>query len=489
MTASVVVAAGVSVAVAGSATAAPAAGAATYQRVAGPDRFATAAAAATSTYLHGAATVVLADGTGGYGVDALSAAYLAGSLQAPILLTAATTTPAVTASTLRNLGAKTLWLVGGPAAISDGQAAAFTAAGYTVHRLAGADRYATNEQIVDQPGPGAVGPVDNRPTAILATGADFPDALAAGPAAFAAHVPVVLTTSSELSGTAAAALKHLGITQVVIAGGTASVSTHVEDQLTAMGIRVSYRAAGVDRSDTSRLLADWEIAHSLVGDVTFAVAGGSETTGGVDALGGAPYAGARHEPLLLTNGPTNPGAVITFARAHAPTDATGTITILGGPAAVDPATATAIAAATSNPLPTCTTAQLSPSQAPVVGGLNHVGLVLTFTNQALTCTITGYPSVAGTVNGTAVVQARQTPRGYLGGPGAAPTVTLTPNQSASALLEGLDGPPAGQPCADYTALRITAPNDAQAASLPIAKRFCSPEVHPVTLDQSGGANS
>ncbi|MGN6524547.1 MAG: cell wall-binding repeat-containing protein, partial [Actinomycetes bacterium] len=56
-------------------------------RVAGDDRWETAAQIAAATYPNGAETVLLANGDRGSFADALSASYLAGALHAPILLT------------------------------------------------------------------------------------------------------------------------------------------------------------------------------------------------------------------------------------------------------------------------------------------------------------------------------------------------------------------------------------------------------------------
>ena len=57
--------------------------------------------------------------------------------------------------------------------------------------------------------------------ALMAT---FPDALAAGPLAYARALPLVLTDPGALSPQAAQTLVDLGIQQVVIAGGPTAVS-------------------------------------------------------------------------------------------------------------------------------------------------------------------------------------------------------------------------------------------------------------------------
>lgn len=154
------------------------------------------------------------------------------------------------------------------------------------------------------------------------------------------------------------------------------------------------------------------------------------------------------------------------------------------PAAPSPSTTTP----SGGPSP-CLTNQLSISDKPASGGLSHAGIVLVFTNHGAPCTLTGYPGVDGLRAGAAVVHAERTLSGYLGGAKSTATVTLPTGQSASALLEGLDGPPAGQRCASYTSLLVTPPNDRQSVPLISRAPLCSPQIHPVVVGGSGSANA
>ncbi len=83
-------------------------------------------------------------------------------------------------------------------------------------------------------------------TAVLATDRVFADALAAG----LLGLPVLLTDPEVLSDAAADALQQLGVTQVVVAGGTAAVSPAVEASLVDAGLAV-IRVAGADRTATA----------------------------------------------------------------------------------------------------------------------------------------------------------------------------------------------------------------------------------------------
>jgi hypothetical protein len=87
------------------------------KRVAGDDRFATAAAVSKRYFPSGADTVFLANGLGF--ADALSAAPVAARNGSPILLTHATSLPAATATELARLAPDVIVVIGGTGAISD----------------------------------------------------------------------------------------------------------------------------------------------------------------------------------------------------------------------------------------------------------------------------------------------------------------------------------------------------------------------------------
>jgi hypothetical protein len=101
--------------------------------------------------------------------------------------------------------------IGGPAAAADPQATA----------VAGADRYATSVLVARQ--------FFSAPaTAGLATGANFPDALAAGPRLASIGGPLLLTDPSALSASVASYLAQTPRpARVEVYGGTAAVSDAV----------------------------------------------------------------------------------------------------------------------------------------------------------------------------------------------------------------------------------------------------------------------
>ena len=276
-----------------------------FTRTAGSDRYATAGLLATAAFPGGAASAIVASGFDT--ADAEAASYLAGVDSSPILLVAPSgPLPAATVAALAALRVRHVTLVGLDAAIGrDVQAALATtpttdpAGGdLVVQRIGGDTRYDTMNLIDELPGPPAVGTVSGVPTAIVASGVTFADALAAGPEAYAAHLPLVLTDPASLSVQALVTLQDLGIQQVVIAGGPLAISPAVEGAIHQLGITTLARFAGTDRTDTARLLGDWAIAHLGFNDRHFDMATGDDASAGADALALAPLA-ARDGPRTV----------------------------------------------------------------------------------------------------------------------------------------------------------------------------------------------
>ncbi len=108
--------------------------------------------------------------------DALSAATLAASDRVPILLTRPDELPEATEGVLEHDGIGEVRIVGGPAAVSEEVEAEVNESGHETRRLSGADRYETALAIaaeLEEDG-NEVGQL------FVATGHNFPDAMAAG---------------------------------------------------------------------------------------------------------------------------------------------------------------------------------------------------------------------------------------------------------------------------------------------------------------------
>ncbi len=140
-----------------------------------------------------ASAVVLARSD--YFSDALAGGPLAAHVGGPLLITPGTPLsssldPRVLSEIERVLSpGRTVYILGGPLALSPAIDTTLSLVGYTVVRDQGTDEFATAVAIADQLGDPA--------TVFEATGTDFADALSAVPAAIQAHGAIVLTNGPE----------------------------------------------------------------------------------------------------------------------------------------------------------------------------------------------------------------------------------------------------------------------------------------------------
>lgn len=193
-------------------------------RLAGENRYATAAAISAATYAPSVPVAYVA--TGLDFPDALAGAAVAGAEGAPLLLVTRDAVPAATAAELARLQPAMIVLFGTPGSVSDAVLAAMgglTAGG--VSRVGGTDRYSTAA---------AISAAANNPgvaVAYVATGLDFPDALAGAALAGLTRGPLLLVTPDGVPPTAAAELTRLRPARIVILGGSGVVSDAIQVQL------------------------------------------------------------------------------------------------------------------------------------------------------------------------------------------------------------------------------------------------------------------
>lgn len=191
------------------------------ERLGGADRFATSALIARHAFSDGAATAFVA--TGRDFPDALAAGPVAALRDAPVLLVddrpPAASSVATATGALAALSVTRVVVVGSQASVSDAVAAQL-AAGRTLERIAGADRFATAARLNAAFSP--------RPASLyLASGEGFPDALAASALAGAQQRPLYLTRSWCLMEVVRLEHERLGRPAVVLLGGTPTLSDRV----------------------------------------------------------------------------------------------------------------------------------------------------------------------------------------------------------------------------------------------------------------------
>ncbi|MDQ1539977.1 MAG: hypothetical protein QOH29_703, partial [Actinomycetota bacterium] len=280
----------------------------TIARLAGPDRFATAAAVSQAAFPSGGAGgVVLADG-GNY-PDALVGAPLAAVKNAPLLLTSGTALPAVILTEIQRVlpAGGTVYILGGTVAVPLSITAQLTTLGYAVVRYGGATRFATAVAVADAIGDPA--------TVLLATGANFPDALAAGVAASKAGGVVLLTNGSSMAPETAAYLTAHAQTVYALGGAAAAA----DPAATAI--------VGADRYDTAAGVAQ----HFFTGPGLVGIASGA---GFADALSGGAYLAHLGGALLLATPAQLSVSDTNYLRALAGT--TLSVQLFGGVSALGP---------------------------------------------------------------------------------------------------------------------------------------------------------
>ena len=264
------------------------------------NRYGTAASVSKATFNPGVPVAYIA--TGSNFPDALAGAAAAGHLGGPVLLVGATI-PAVTAAELDRLRPARIVVLGGTGAVSDavmGMLGTYTAGKVT--RLAAPteypayanNRYGTAASVSKATfNPGV-------PVAYIATGSNFPDALAGAAAAGHLGGPVLLV-GATIPAVTAAELDRLRPARIVVLGGTGAVSdavmgmlgTYTAGKVTRLAAPTEYPAYANNRYGTAASVSK---ATFNPGVPVAYIATGSNFP---DALAGAAAAGHLGGPVLL----------------------------------------------------------------------------------------------------------------------------------------------------------------------------------------------
>jgi putative cell wall-binding protein/fibronectin type 3 domain-containing protein len=295
-----------------------AAGAPGVHRLSGSGRIETAAAISAASFAPGVAVAYVA--TAGNFPDALTGGPAAGRRGGPVLLTLGSSLPAATRAELVRLRPGAIVVLGGAGAVPasvEAELRGLTSGAVT--RLSGRSRFDTAAAIsAAHFDPGV-------PVVYVATGGNFPDALAGGPAAFAQGGPVLLVERNGVPQATLTELQRLRPGRVVILGGAGAVSDAVAAQLRALvGAANVSRVSGSGRYDTAAAIS--RSVFTATGGTVFVATGGNFP----DALAGAPAAAGEDAPLLLVDRSSVPQAIAAELTRLAPRR----IVILGGAGAV-----------------------------------------------------------------------------------------------------------------------------------------------------------
>ncbi len=312
-------------------------------RLAGADRYATAASVSAATFPGGAPIAYLA--TGADYPDALTAAAAAGG-HGPVLLAGAGGVPSATLYELERLHPARVVVVGGTLVLPPSTEGAVRSVlpAAAVSRVQGPDRYATAALL----SAATFGPPVS--IAFLATGEAFPDALTAAAAA-GGRGPVLLVSGTGMTAATSDELNRLQPRQVVIVGGASAVPASTQ-QLVTWVLRHSSvrRVAGADRYATAAAVAASAFPN---GAATAYLATGTNFP---DALTAAAAAGGKGPVLLV---PSGVAPLAAAAEVHQLGPAR--VVLVGGTAAVSDAS---VAEALVGAVPTVSPTTVPPTTVP-----------------------------------------------------------------------------------------------------------------------------
>lgn len=288
-----------------------------FSRVAGSTRTGTAVAASQAQYGAGAAKAVVLARDDKF-PDALAGGPLASHVDGPLLLTSPTGLDLATENEIQRVApsGSTVYILGGPAAIASSVDDELTALGYLPKRIYGDTRFATAVAIAKEMG--------SPSTIFEATGLNYPDALAGGPAAAAAGAAILLTNGSQQAPETAAYLASLPTSTRYALGGPAA---NADPSATPI--------VGADRFDTSNRVAQkFFPTPTKIGLAT--------AYNFPDALGAGPLLAAQKAPLILV---PSAGVLSSSTYDYLTNDAQPSVaagTVFGGNLAVSAQTVTCI---------------------------------------------------------------------------------------------------------------------------------------------------
>ena len=213
--------------------------------------------------------------------DSLSATVLSKKYNAPILLTDVIKADKSLIQEIKRLQTKYFVKIGGEKSISNEVATQLLPEKSKVKSYKGADRYATNAEIIKE--------FNDADTCIIASGENFSDSLSIGAFATKNGYPIVLVQKDKINDVTKQALKDSKIKKCYIVGGENSVSKSLEKELP----QVIERIAGNDRYETSLKIAD-----KFYKDAQGAYLASGEVF--ADSLAINPIAARFDVPLILT---------------------------------------------------------------------------------------------------------------------------------------------------------------------------------------------
>lgn len=253
-----------------------------WERIPGSDRIATAIKISEKYYPNANRVIIARHDKF---PDSLAAGVLAKVLNAPLLLTYPTKLDPRVKTEIERLKASDIVIVGGLNSIQSEVEKELKAYDSDIERIAGTDRYETSARVAKS----ITDIVGKKGKAIIASGEDFPDALAIGPYAAQEGYPILLVKKENIDESVKKAITNLNVVDVYIVGGENTISKKLEKELPNLIERIG----GKNRYHTATL-----IAENKFGSANEAYIASGEIF--ADALVIGAIAGRDSKPILLT---------------------------------------------------------------------------------------------------------------------------------------------------------------------------------------------
>jgi putative cell wall-binding protein len=232
--------------------------------------------------------------------DALSSGPAAAHLDGPVMLVQPSGVSQVVLDQIAALQPQRVIVLGGENSVSATSFAqiddtVFAATGVNAERITGSDRFATSRAIARDAFLDSDTDPGGSTIAYISNGLNFPDALSAGGAAASVDAPVILVNgpASTVPTETIDLLTDLGVTEIVVTGGTNSVSAGIFAQLDA-AFGTVIRQTGADRFGTSAAVNAYRFTPT---ETRALLATGLNYP---DALAGSALAGEWGAPLYIT---------------------------------------------------------------------------------------------------------------------------------------------------------------------------------------------
>ena len=301
------------------------------ESVNGCDPYRSAAAAADASYstTHTVTVPALVVASGTAWADQVVASEIAGQVHGPTLLSLASSLPASTTAEIKRLRPSRIVMIGSAARLSAKVQSQITSMCPNVVRVEGADPFAISASGLAKVSSEAKANSATVDTIYVASGDEPNEAMSIAPVVYRVPRPVLFVHANSVPSVVLGALKASKVKNLILLGGSSTISKSVEKTLTKAGCKVSRINAG-DKYKTSLAIATKALA--LRAGFTWKRLGVGSPSSTLDAFAWASANGFNGSLFVLTPASSLDANVRKNAAAHRAE--IGKARVFGGSAAV-----------------------------------------------------------------------------------------------------------------------------------------------------------